>query len=134
MIKTNQICVYCQKEVADTEDHIPGKQFFADPKPPPSELIAVPACRACNDQFSKIEDYVCSHLLFGRAGVSIVGKDIWQQRMYRTYQKNDGLCRVLAGTMHRLPTPSRKCSWVGGMNMRGRGCSSVDFLWLPDSQ
>lgn len=99
---TDMLCVYCQQRVADTEDHIPGRQFFADPKPPPSELIAVPACRKCNDQFSKIEDYVCSHLLFGQGGVSVAGKAIWQQRMHRTYQKNDGLRRLISRSLHPL--------------------------------
>lgn len=48
-------CVYCQKNIADTLDHIPSRGLFPDTKD--VKFLTVPACRKCNRGFSADEEY-----------------------------------------------------------------------------
>jgi len=48
-------CVYCGDNTG-TRDHVPSKVFLDDPYP--SNLPIVPACKRCNNSFSKDEEYV----------------------------------------------------------------------------
>ena len=48
-------CVYCGKQGELTDDHIPPKNLF--PEPRPSNLITVPSCSDCNVGASKDDEY-----------------------------------------------------------------------------
>lgn len=48
-------CAYCGG-LTETRDHVPSRVFLD--KPYPSNLPVVPACKACNQSFSKDEEYV----------------------------------------------------------------------------
>src|SRR5713101_1810847 len=48
-------CVYCGRKDDLTVEHAPPLLIF--PKPRPSNLITVPACRKCNSQGSKDAEY-----------------------------------------------------------------------------
>ena len=50
-----QLCIYCQKNEATTDDHITLSGMYAEPLP--SNLITVPACLACNREFMKDDEY-----------------------------------------------------------------------------
>lgn len=50
-----QLCVYCNRAVADTVDHIPPKLLLA--KPYPDNLLTVPSCFRCNSSFQKHDEY-----------------------------------------------------------------------------
>lgn len=100
----HQLCVYCQVTEADTEDHVPGKQFFPAPKPTPSELVAVPACSACNTMFQPVENYIRSILMFSNAGSSDAGKKLWDQKLKRTFQKDLGLRKLMSCILHPIQT------------------------------
>jgi hypothetical protein len=52
----NKLCIYCGQRAATDPDHIPPKCFF--PTPRPSNLITVPSCRQCNNNFSKGDERV----------------------------------------------------------------------------
>lgn len=49
------ICTYCGESGKRTDDHIPPKNLFPDPKP--SDLITVPCCEACNRDASLDDEY-----------------------------------------------------------------------------
>jgi hypothetical protein len=51
----SRLCVYCHGP-ANTQDHAPPRCLFR--KPRPSNLITLPACRACNSGFSFHESLV----------------------------------------------------------------------------
>lgn len=53
--KANKLCIYCQKAVADTQDHVPPKLLF--PKPRPGNLATVPCCNICNGRFEMDDEY-----------------------------------------------------------------------------
>jgi hypothetical protein len=50
--KSNMTCVYCSG-MADTREHCPPKSFLKEPYP--DNLTLIPACRKCNNSFSKAE-------------------------------------------------------------------------------
>jgi hypothetical protein len=50
-----KLCIYCGKP-ADTVDHIPPKALV--PAPARNNIITVPACRACNNGFSKDDEFL----------------------------------------------------------------------------
>lgn len=53
--KMRQKCYLCNKNFADTRDHVPPECLFPDPKP--SNLITLPCCLQCNRSYSKDEEY-----------------------------------------------------------------------------
>jgi hypothetical protein len=57
-----QQCVYCGAE-AETSDHTIGRNFFLVERR--SDLPQVPACRRCNNEKSKHENYLMIVLAFG---------------------------------------------------------------------
>lgn len=48
-------CIYCGSGEDMTDDHIPPKALF--PEPRPSNMLTVPCCRKCNKSFSKDDEY-----------------------------------------------------------------------------
>lgn len=66
-------CIYCAQRAADSRDHFPPKLLLNPPYPP--NLRTVPACRECNDGYSKDEEYyrliVIGLFCFGETAESI---------------------------------------------------------------
>lgn len=60
-------CTYCCVSEATTDDHVVPEGLF--PSPPPEGYIKVPACYACNNGFSRDEEYFLIAVL-GPATVS----------------------------------------------------------------
>jgi len=50
-----KLCIYCQRNPVDGKDHVPPKNLF--PKPRPSTLVSVPACKECNEGASLDDEY-----------------------------------------------------------------------------
>ena len=50
-----QLCVLCCQRPATTKDHVPPRSLFTTPAE--SGLIAVPACRECNEGASQDDEY-----------------------------------------------------------------------------
>lgn len=92
-------CVYCAAAPGITSDHVPPKSFF--PRPRPSNPVTVPACLKCNRGAGKDEEYFLATLMFTEAGVTEVGKKLWNGRLRRMYEKNIGLRRRIARSIRR---------------------------------
>jgi hypothetical protein len=105
-MQTTSQCVYCGSSSDITQDHIPPKSFF--PKPRPSNLITVPACKKCNQGFEKDEELFLATFMFTDAGVSDTGKSLWDEKLHRMYEKNLGLKRKIAQLLKEVDvkTPS----------------------------
>src|SRR5437773_1261131 len=99
-------CVYCNIEPGISADHVPPKAFF--PRARRNNLLTVPSCIKCNNALSKDEEYVLASLMFSDAGVSLVGKELWEERVSRMFEKNRGLRRRFARDFHQveLRTPA----------------------------
>ena len=59
---SNDICAFCGKQ-AVTDDHVPPKCLF--PKPRPTNLITVRACKACNEGAKLDDEYFRDAILTG---------------------------------------------------------------------
>jgi hypothetical protein len=57
---SKRICYNCGSDQADTAEHVIAKALI--PEPRPDNLITVSACRACNEGFSKDEEYLRDRL------------------------------------------------------------------------
>ena len=106
MKNDKELCVYCNSRFAETQDHVPPKGFF--PQPRPSNLITVPACKECNLGSGVDEEFFLASFMFSEAGVTSTGKTLWEQKLHRMYAKNNGLRRRIATLLRRvnLVTPS----------------------------
>ena len=56
----SKCCVYCGSTGPLTDDHVPPRVVFTEPRP--SNLITVPACSACNHRFSRQDEQFASFL------------------------------------------------------------------------
>jgi len=83
------ICVYCGERLKETDDHVPPKSFY--PQPRPSDLITVPSCLRCNQDPGKDEEFFLATFMFSYAGISDAGKRLWAEKLHRMYEKNLGL-------------------------------------------
>ena len=94
-MKTEQtICIYCGRRPKETDDHVPPKSFY--PQPRPSDLITVPSCLRCNQDPGKDEEFFLATFMFSYAGATDAGKSLWAGKLKRMYEKNLGLKKKIA--------------------------------------
>jgi hypothetical protein len=98
LARKNLTCVYCGRSRAGTTEHVVAKSFF--PSPRPSDLWTAPACLKCNSGVQTDENYFLATLMFGPAGVTEVGKRLWE-KLERSYDKDRGLRKVIARGLRR---------------------------------
>jgi hypothetical protein len=82
-----QTCIYCQANPKETNDHVPPKGLFREPRP--SNLITVPACLKCNNGFSGDDDYFLNLALDWAASESKDGKGVVEKRL-RSMKRKEG--------------------------------------------
>lgn len=107
----HQKCVYCGDNPGKTNDHVPPKSFF--PQPRPSNLITVPSCHKCNSGAGKDEDYFLATFMFSEAGITDAGKILWKQRLDRMFRKNLGLRRRIAKGLSYRPVVTATGIYLG---------------------
>ena len=56
-------CIYCENASADSSDHVVGRKFFLVERR--ANLPQIPACGRCNNEKSKLENYLMVVLGFG---------------------------------------------------------------------
>ncbi len=95
-MKTNtKECCYCGAP-ADTRDHvIPRCLFDASAG---HDLITVPPCQACNESFSKDEEYFRAYIL-AQSYDNPEAKRIWDSKVRRSLKRSPGLRRRIAGEL-----------------------------------
>ncbi len=82
-----QVCIYCQMNAKETNDHVPPKGLFREPRP--SNLITVPACLKCNNGFSSDEDSFLNLALEWAASESGDGRGVAEKRL-RSMKRKEG--------------------------------------------
>lgn len=79
--------MYCNSREAVERDHIPPKCFFTVPLP--SDLVVVPICTECNQDFSRnIDEEARVYLLSRRAYSSNSATSVWKNRILKGLVKN----------------------------------------------
>jgi hypothetical protein len=108
---TELCCVHCGTPSDLTRDHVPPKCFF--PKPLPSNLITVPACARCNQGMGLDEEHFLATVMFGEAGISATGKNLWSEKLSRMHEKNRGLRKRIARAMSYADVFSKGGIYLG---------------------
>lgn len=98
---TGQLCVICSAQVATTVDHVPPKAIF--PRPRPSNLITVPACAACNNEASTLDEAFKLYLGLHVGAFEDAATDEFFAQALRTFQHNRRLQRELLGRAAPIP-------------------------------
>jgi len=84
-------CVYCGGP-DDTVDHVPSRVFLD--KPFPENLPVVPACRSCNNGFSRDEEYVAAVIECVVAG-STEPRNIRRPRIAKALERSPALSALI---------------------------------------
>ncbi len=71
------LCYNCGIREATTRDHIISKTLIPNPRPP--NLPTVPACRECNEGFSKDEEYFRDRLAGVIGDPNYKGQSMWNK-------------------------------------------------------
>jgi len=61
--KQYKVCVYCQENPANVDEHVFPRSWYPATTPMTMEKWQVPACRSCNGGFSANEQYALSRLI-----------------------------------------------------------------------
>lgn len=118
-------CVYCGSKSNLTRDHIPPRALFG--KPPPNNLITVPACKECNSGASKDDEYFVSRLaLRDEAYQNSDARDA-MMRFVRSLEKPKqmGLRRAFTKSLFEVPQFTTSGLYIGK-----RGGVNVDLVRL----
>lgn len=96
-----QACVYCNQNEATERDHVPPQGFFT--KPLPSDLIVVPICTKCNQEFAnnldeKSRGYLIMRMAYHSASATIV----WKEMVLRGLRKNRRMATQIRGSRVRV--------------------------------
>ncbi len=85
------MCVYCGGP-PETQDHVPSKILLDEPLP--SDLPVVEACKACNESFSKNEEYVACLVECAVSG-SAVADEVGREKIRRVLAHSPALAARL---------------------------------------
>jgi hypothetical protein len=93
-------CYLCGDTHSITNDHVPPKGFF--PEPRPSDLITVPCCARCNNSFSKddeaVRTWLCAVIGSTPAGEWILTKKVVPGIMTRSPAFRESLLNSMTDT------------------------------------
>ena len=82
-----ELCIYCQAHAKETNDHVPPRGLFREPRP--SNLITVPACFQCNNSFSADDAYFLNLALDWGASETSDGQAVVDKRLRSMKREKD---------------------------------------------
>jgi hypothetical protein len=106
-------CIYCGRKARLTDDHIPPKNIF--PNPRPSNLITVPACKSCNLSASKDDEYLRLMMVIREDVYEQPGAaEVWKTA-YRGLKRSNsiGLTKHFLSLIKRVPTYTQAGLYLG---------------------
>ena len=105
------MCIYCCERGPITRDHVPPQSIFPDPKP--SERIAVPACRACNDGFKLDDEYFRTFLVSNaNAYGDPTARGLWNRKIIGS-RNAEPIRRMLRKASWPIEIKTHSGLWVG---------------------
>lgn len=106
-------CVYCLQAGAEDGDHVLSRKFVLPEHR--DNLPKVPACKACNNEKSKLEHYLTAVMPFGGRHPD-AGRNLAEQVPGRL-DRNERLRRELAGGAERSLVSTNGGPWEPGMTV-----------------
>jgi hypothetical protein len=94
-------CIYCDGADGESADHVPPKLLF--PLPRPSDLITVPCCRRCNQDFQRDDEYFRAVMLLRRDIADEPEAQSVMEAFYRSLERPAGFAfgKSIFDTMHQ---------------------------------
>lgn len=89
------VCAYCGS-VATTVDHVPPKGLYTEERRRGLNLVTVPACKECNEQTAKDEEYFRNVMASSTAVETAAGRELFQNEVTRSLQHSPGLLKRIA--------------------------------------
>lgn len=93
--RLNGFCVYCGR-YSQTRDHVPSKILLDEPYP--VNLLVVPACSACNHDFSLDEEYFACLIECARNG-TIDLEELERKKIRKILEQKPKLLKRIANEM-----------------------------------
>lgn len=115
-------CVYCGLRPGVTADHVVPKCLF--PSPLPSDMVTVRACRECNEDKSKDDEYLRDYFVadLENEGNPLTSGQL-RERLHRSARKNRSrLFRDMRERVRRVPVRTPAGLYLGdvyGMPIEG---------------
>jgi len=112
MNEQQQICYLCGVEPANTRDHVFPANLF--PKPLPTNLHTLPACRKCNESLSKDEELFRIVVASREAYEDETGNRTWTERVRPDLQGGrSGLKKFVQSLTKVAPVLSKTDVFLG---------------------
>src|SRR6266487_5362893 len=110
--KATPACVYCGKEPGTTNDHVPPKSLFPEPRP---KMVKVPCCEACRKRQSKDDEYFKIMTVMRRDVVHEPFVQTVVDSVYRGLARPEGkgLANSLRRSARSIPKQTVSGSYVG---------------------
>lgn len=86
-------CTYCGISGELTRDHVPPKCLFPKPRAP---QITVPACKTCNQNFQKDDEYFAIAMVAPAYSTHEGAIKVWEQNLLPIVSRGGGFRRMLS--------------------------------------
>lgn len=94
-------CIFCGRNAGTTKDHVPPKSLLR--KPYPADLLTVPSCGACNNGFSKNEEYF-RLIVVGLMCHTPEAEQLFDGSMSRSMNRNTNMEELMFGALQPAGT------------------------------
>jgi hypothetical protein len=111
--QANTACIYCGATDNLTSDHVPPRNLF--PRPRPSNLITVPACKRCNKGFEQDDEYFrIAVVVPADPARDPVAARLWSEKVVRgTLKRSPALRSAIIRTLTRLDVTTPAGLYLG---------------------
>lgn len=122
--KRPQVCYRCGKPEPTTRDHVFPAALFVNPRP--NNLITVPACRACNADLQKDEQYFRFFILLGRNYYNPAARRLWNEGMRPYIRRSPRFAATLVKDIRRVEVRTPKGLYLGQVDTHPADEARID--------
>lgn len=112
-VNNKKTCIYCGICENMTDDHIPPKALF--PEPRPSNMLTVPCCKKCNKSFSKDDEYFRTTLVSQASVWSDPNVQVVNEKLLRSMSRPEAaaMARAIRKSLHVVDVTSHGGIYLG---------------------
>ncbi len=99
-MEPRELCIYCRTATADTCDHVPPECLFPDDKR--VNLVTVPACRQCNQQYARDDEYFRFAVVAPAYDHNEAARQLWDEKIVRAVKRRPRLRAAIIKTLARV--------------------------------
>lgn len=119
--KNIQKCIFCNKNIADTRDHIFSRSLFPSSLPVDYNGYTAPACSECNSSFSLDEELFRNLITALGYDNSNVARELWETKVKKSARRRPALAQSIFSRMELVDFYS-----AGGIYLGKRTKMTID--------